>query len=275
MQRRVHFVFLTVAFCALAQSPGPPDNLLSNTGEPMKVKFVCDEAELSSAGMSCSDEDPCLVYLELSGVSGAGKKLSLAGNLHGPSATLFSILLTSDDGGTTWKEPVARIPGAALDQTQFIDLLHGWAAGETQVPLARDPFFLITADGGASWRREPVKEEGGAGAVQRFWFDSADHGELIVDAGRTAQGGRYALYESRAKGDTWSLLSKTTQLPHLRRAPATEELDYRIVADSTIRADVIERREGTNWTRVASFLIQVASCGSPHLAPPEPAGDAK
>jgi len=225
MQTRIQFVFLTVAFCALAQNP--TDAGLLNTGEPMKVKFACSEEELASAGMSCSDEDPCPVYLELSSVSAAGRKLSVAGNLHGPSATFFSVLLTSDDNGATWKEPAARIPGAALDQAQFIDLVHGWAAGETQVPLARDPFFLITSDGGASWRREPITEDGGAGAVQRFWFDSVDHGELIVDGGRTAQGGRYALYESHTKGESWTILSKTTQIPRLRHAPLPDWYRWR------------------------------------------------
>src|SRR5580658_4319849 len=112
MQRRIHLVFLAAAFCAVAQNPGPTDTALLNTGEPMKVAFACNEEELSSAGMSCSDEDPCPVYLELSSVSGAGKKLSLAGNLHGPSATLSSVLLTSDDYGVTWKESAARIAGA-------------------------------------------------------------------------------------------------------------------------------------------------------------------
>jgi len=275
MQRRIHFVFPTVVFCALAQTQIATDAALLNTGEPMKLTFACGEEELASAGMSCSDDDPCPVYLELSGVSAAGRKLSLAGNLHGPSATLFSVLLTSDDNGATWKEPAARIPGAALDQTQFIDLLHGWAAGETQVPLARDPFFLITADGGASWRREPIMEEGGAGAVQRFWFDSVDHGELIVDGGRTAQGGRFAVYESHTKGDNWSILSKTSQIPRLRRAPSVDDVDYRIATDGPSRASVVEKREGEKWSAVASFLIQVASCGSPHVATLEPAGDGK
>ncbi len=274
MQPRIHFVFLTVAFCALAQNPSPTDDALLNTGEPMKLKFACGEEELSAAGMSCSDDDPCPVYLELSGVSAAGKKLSLAGNLHGPSATLFSVLLTSEDNGITWKEPAARIPGAALDQAQFIDPLHGWAAGETQVPLARDPFFLLTSDGGASWRREPITEEGGAGAVQRFWFDSVDHGELIVDAGRTAQGGRYAMYESHTKGESWNILSKTAQMPRLRHAPSLDDVDYRIGTDGAIRASVVEKRDGEKWNRIASFFIQVANCGSPHVVP-EPAGDGK
>lgn len=307
VHRRIHSVFLATVFCALAQNSGvtggatgaaggaavapggatgaagvtgragmagqataPIDNTLSNLGEPMKVRFTCGEEELAAAGMSCSDDDPCPVYLELSGVSAVGKKLSLAGNLHGPSATLDSVLLTSDDAGANWKEPVSRIPGAALDQVQLSGALHGWAAGETQYPLARDPFFLITVDGGISWRRESVTEEGGAGAVQRFWFDAIDHGELIVDAGRTAQGGRYVMYESRTGGDSWTIVSKTAQMPRLRRAPAVDDVDYRIATDSRSHAYVVEKREGERWNRLASFLVQVASCGSPKIAPPPP-----
>jgi hypothetical protein len=290
---------LAAAFCALAQdgtdlsssavtskSPAPaesPEAVLSNTGQPMKVNFTCGEEDLAAAGMSCSDEDPCPIYLELSSVSAAGKKLSLAGNLHGPSTTLYSILLASDDGGATWQEPAGRIQGAALDQVQMFDALHGWAAGEEQVPLARDPFFLVT-DNGRGWRRKPLTEEGGPGAVQRFWFDSADHGQLIIDAGRTAQGGRYALYETHTAGDSWNILSKTVQIPRIARAPSVENVDYRIGADNRTHSFNVEKREGENWTRLSSFLVQVASCGSPHAepahepeaaAPPEPPIDAK
>ena len=258
---RIHSVFVGVVFCAAAQ-------------EPVKVPFSCAVEDLAVAGMSCSDEDPCPVYLELSGVAATGKKISLAGNLHGPSATLFSVLLASDDGGANWKEPAARIAGAALDQVQFPDATHGWAAGETQVPLARDPFFLITSDGGASWREKLIAEEGGVGAVQRFWFDTAEHGEVIIDAGRTAEGGRYSLYESRNGGDSWNVESHAAQMPRLRRAPAIEDVEYRIGTDSRSHAFTLEKREGEKWTRLASFAIQVASCGSPH-AIPTPENDVK
>lgn len=238
----------------------------------MKMKFACAEEDLAAAGMSCADNDLCPVYLELSSVSASGRKLSLAGNLHGASATLYSVLLASDDSGVTWREAAARLPGAALDQVQLLDALHGWAAGETQVPLARDPFFLITSDGGASWRQKPLSEDGGPGAVQRFWFDSADHGELVVDGGRTEPGGRYLLYESRTGGENWTIRSKTAQMPRLSRAPSVDDVDYRIGTDSKTRAYVVEKRQGESWNRVASFLVQVASCGSPPVVPvPEPA----
>jgi hypothetical protein len=258
---RIHSVFLLMVLCAPAQ-------------EPTKVPFSCSVEDLAAAGMSCSDQYPCPIYLELSGISGLGKTLALAGNLHGPSATLYSVLLLSDDGGATWKEPAAQIAGAALDQVQLFDAQRGWAAGETQVPLARDPFFLITSDGGISWRQRPIAEEGGVGAVQRFWFDTADHGEVIIDAGRMAQGGRYVLYESHNGGETWSVESHTAQIPRLRRAATVEDVDYRLGTDSRTHAVTIEKREGEKWNRIASFLIQVANCGTP-APPPVPEDDVK
>jgi photosystem II stability/assembly factor-like uncharacterized protein len=248
---RILSAFLLAVLCAQAQE---------------KIAFSCNEEDLAAAGMSCSDQYPCPVYLELSSISASGKKLALVGNLHGASATLYSVLLLSDDGGANWKEPTARVSGAALDQVQLFDATHGWTAGETQVPLARDPFFLITSDGGASWKQKPVTEDGGVGAIQRFWFDTPSHGEVIVDAGRTAQGGRYMLYESHTGADNWNIVSHTTQVPRLRHAPALEDADYRLGTDSKSHTFTIEKRDGEKWNRVASFLIQVASCGTP--APP-------
>src|ERR1700760_1079401 len=83
--------------------------------EPVRIAYACAEEDLQWAGMSCSEDDPCPVYLELSSVVPDGRKIFAAGNLHSTSATLSSILLTSEDGGATWKEPAARIRGAAID----------------------------------------------------------------------------------------------------------------------------------------------------------------
>ena len=272
--RRFYTVFPAIAACVFAQDAVAPVSILSNRGEPMKVAFVCAQEDLAASGMSCSDDDPCPIYLELSGVSAKGAKLSLAGNVHGGATTLDSVLLLSDDGGATWKEPAARVPAAALDQVELFDATHGWAAGEIQVPLTRDPFFLITADGGLSWHRKSLTEDGTAGAVQKFWFDSVNHGQLIVDAGR------YTMYESTTGGESWNIVSKTAQPPRLKGAPPVEDVDYRIGTDNARRAYVVEKREGERWTRVASFLVQVASCGARPITPEppspgEPGTDAK
>jgi hypothetical protein len=260
MYRTIQILFLAGALWA--QTPG---------NAPVKIPFGCAEKELVAAGMTCSDDNPCPVYVELSSVSGFGKKLLVTGNLHGPSATIGSVLLLSDDDGATWKEPSPRITGSALEQSQWLDAQHGWAAGEVQVPLSRDPFFLITSDGGATWRQKDVAEDGIPGEIMRFWFDTPEHGELIVDGGRSAEGGQYQMYESRTGGDTWTVVSKTSDAPKLRRTPGLIDPDYRLSADSRTKTYVLEKRNGGQWSRIASFEIQVASCGAP--AEPEP--DAK
>jgi hypothetical protein len=243
--RTIYIAFLAVTLNAIAG------------GEAVKLPFACSEEALSAAGMACSDEDPCPIYLELSSISASGRTLALAGNLHGRSTTLYSVLLESSDNGATWKEPAERIAGAALDQVQLIDSLHGWAAGETQVPLARDPFILISTDGGASWKKKLVAEEETVGAVQRFWFDSTDHGELIAEARRT-----YTLYSSDNGGDSWNVVSKKPEIPRLLHAPSGGDPDYRIGTDSRSHTYIIEKRDGQRWIPLASFVIQVANCGS-------------
>jgi hypothetical protein len=230
---------------------------------PLKIPYTCSEKDLAAAGMTCSDDNPCPVFVELSSVSAIGKKLLVTGNLHGASATIGSVLLVSDDDGATWKEPSPRIAGSALEQSQWLDAQHGWAAGEVQVPLSRDPFLLITSDGGATWHQKEIAEDGIPGEIMRFWFDTPEHGELIVDGGRSAEGGRYQMYESRTGGDTWSVVSKTSDVPKLRRTPGLIDPDYRITADSRTRTYMVEKRNGGDWSAVTSFEIQVASCGTP------------
>jgi hypothetical protein len=265
MYRTIQIFFLAGALWA--QTPG---------NAPVKIPYACSEKDLAAAGMICSDENPCPVYVELSSASGAGKKLLVTGNLHGASATIASVLLVSDDDGATWKEPSPRIAGSALEQSQWLDAQHGWAAGEVQAPLSRDPFLLITSDGGATWRQKDIADDSIPGEVMRFWFDSPEHGELIVDGGRSAEGGRYQMYESHSGGDTWNVVSKTSDVPTLRRTPGLIDPNYRIGADSRTKTYVLEKRNGDDWSRVTSFEIQVASCGTPAEPPaPEPEPDAK
>jgi hypothetical protein len=228
----------------------------------MQLSYTCPEEDLQFAGMSCTDDEPCPIYLELSSVVSDGRKIVAAGNLHSNSATLGSVLLLSGDSGATWKEPAARIRGSALDQVQFYNPQTGWAAGETQYPLPRDPFFFLTTDGGVSWRQHSMnEEEGSAGAVQRFWFDSTQHGEAIVDAGKTSASGRYLTYESETGGESWTLTGKRDQLPKLLHAPPPlENSDWRLSPSKDGKAFRIEQRADGQWRPVASFLIEVANC---------------
>src|SRR5581483_3576454 len=133
--------------------------VIENTGKPIAIPFQCDAQQLDEAGLSCTPDDPCKVFLELSGIETVGAKIFLTGNLHTPTTTLSSVFLESADNGRTWTEPYDRMPLTALEGVQFIDFERGWAAGETVQGVPRNPFFLVTTDGGRTWRRQPVFED--------------------------------------------------------------------------------------------------------------------
>src|SRR3954467_13795215 len=85
-------------------TPQPAVTMIENTGKPMVLPFQCTAEDTQWAGLQCSDEEPCPIYLELTAVESAGDRILVAGNVHSTSVTLFSVLLSSDDAGHTWRE---------------------------------------------------------------------------------------------------------------------------------------------------------------------------
>jgi len=231
---------------------------LRNTGEPMTVPFQCTDEDIAQAGLSCTEEAPCPVYAELTAVAALGSKIFISGNLHSDSITMYSLLLESDDGGETWTEPFARIRGASFDFVQFPDFEHGWVSGEMLQPLARDPFFLITSDGAKTWRRRPIFDDGTAGSVQSFWFDSPTTGSMVIDKGSGTA--RYQLYESPTSGDTWSIRESSPKPIRIKSAPPSGTGAWRLRTDAKSHAFHLEKAAGEAWKTVASFLVAAPSC---------------
>jgi hypothetical protein len=251
--RRTLVTLLLAASVALAA-----DAPLENTGAPMRVRYDCGEKELREAGLSCSDDEPCRVYLELSGVESSASRVFLSGNLHTTSTTLASILLVTEDGGRTWREAWKRIPFTALEEIQFIDFEHGWIAGENVQTVARDPFLLTTDDGGKTWRSQPLFEQGQPGAIQRFWFESAKAGMVLVDSGL---GNRYALYRTMSGGASWELVEASrdpVRFPGGRAKETTEA--WRLRPDARTASWQVEQNRDDVWQRVAAFATEVTVC---------------
>jgi hypothetical protein len=253
-----------------AAAPKPPDlSLLTNNGEPIRVPFQCSMDDMEWAGMSCSEQEPCPVYLELAALESVGNRIFVAGNIHSNAVTMYSVLLTSDDAGKTWREPYDRLRGAELDHIQFIDYETGWVSGQVLVPFAQDPFMLITSDSGKTWRKRPVFGENRAGTIAQFWFSSRTSGTLLIDRSQSGDDSRYELYESMTGGESWMLREtndKQIKLKHVF-VPNT---DWRIRADGASKSFRIERRQGEKWTTLASFLVPIAACKPPEekAAPP-------
>jgi photosystem II stability/assembly factor-like uncharacterized protein len=233
---------------------------MENTGKPMRVAFQCTEDDVQWAGMECSEEQPCRLYLELSAVESVGNRIFLAGNLHSAATTLYSILLASDDAGKTWREAFQRLRGCGLDHIQFVDFETGWVSGESLVPLPADPFLLITSDGGKTWRQNPIFSESRPGAIQQFWFSSKANGSMVIDRGASDQSGRYELYNSPNGGESWTVKEASDKPLKLRRTGAPNT-DWRIAPDRATQSFRIERRvQGEKWTTLASFSIPIGVC---------------
>lgn len=229
-----------------------------NTGKPMNVLFECSEADTQAAGLSCSEDEPCPVYLELANIEAVGNKLFLPGNLHTPTTTLSSILLATEDNGKTWTEPHPRIRFSGLDQIQFIDFQNGWISGANLQSAPRDPFMLLTSDGGKTWRVRPIYDDSRVAIIERFWFDSPQEGTMLVDA--RLESNRHELYETRAGGESWTLKQASAAPIRLTRARGPGASGWRIRADGPTSSYAIEKSEAGRWQKIASFLVHIGSC---------------
>jgi photosystem II stability/assembly factor-like uncharacterized protein len=245
---------LLLAFvnCSVAQAP------IENTGKPMRVPLECTEADSAAVGLSCSEEEPCPVYLELANLEAAGDKLFLTGNLHTHTLTLFSILLATEDAGRTWTEPQPRIRASGLDQIQFFDFQNGWISGANLQGAPRDPFFLITTDGGKTWHQKPVFEESRVASIERFWFESRENGTMLVDA--RLDNNHHELYETRTGGESWAMRQESVDSIHFPKTTEAGTTGWRLRADAQSHSYVIEKSQGERWQRTASFLVDAGAC---------------
>jgi hypothetical protein len=247
-----------VVVCAIeAQEPAPT-----------RVPVECGQDDLRALQLTCPAAHPCPVYLELNGIESAGSHIYITGNLHADDATLFSILFASDDSGATWREPHERIRGAGLDLVQFIDFETGWASGESLGAIPRDPFLLVTRDGGKTWSNRPVFAESRAGTIDFFHFNSKTQGKLWIGRPLSGEpGSRYEAYETQDGGESWVLLTAGDKpFPQSSRpAPAG---DYRLRTDRATGAYRVERRAPAGWETVASFPVKAGECREPDLPPP-------
>jgi len=221
------------------------------------IAYDCPPKDIELFGLNCSDEEPCAVMLELTSAEAAGNRVLLTGNLHTRNTTLFSLLLASDDAGLNWTEPAPRMRNAALEQIEFWDAQTGWISGESIDPLARNPFLMLTMDGGHTWRQKLLLEDEKFGTIAQFHFDSKTNGELVLDTGQ-GKTVRQELYASMTGGENWEL--KEVSNKPLRLKSTRPPSGWRVRADAPHGAYLLERGAGRNWEMVASFPIHVADC---------------
>jgi hypothetical protein len=249
---RVVWLLAVALASGRAQTPTP----LENNGKPMQIPMVCSTEDLQTLGLVCSEDDPCPVYVELNAVESVGTHLFIAGNIHTPTATLTSLLLSSSDGAKTWTEPHRRIRFSSLEQIQFIDFANGWISGALSQTLPRDPFFLVTTDGGKTWRERPLFEDTHPGSIESFWFESGKSGTLLL----TPDGGKFEMYETMTGGENWTLKQVASKPLTLPQARAAAENGWRLRPNAKTHSYDVEMKEANGWQRISSFLVEIGTC---------------
>lgn len=251
-------VWVALLFLQAAQPPAAP----------AIAPPVCGDAEIAEFGLECSERGACNVYLDLAAVEFSGGRVFLSGNFHTGAATLWSLLLVSEDDGRTWSEPHPRLRGATLDEIQFVDSETGWVAGHLTGALPRDPFLLKTTDGGKTWRRIPVLEESSYGAIDSFRFDSHAQGVLFLQRrGEPRQ--RYQKWETMTGGESW-MLREAGPKPFPPLKPRSS--GWRIRTDIRTRQYLLERNTGKGYAAVARFPVRFGECRpAPEPLEPPPA----
>jgi hypothetical protein len=242
-------------------TPAPPP-VLENRGKPIVVPYACSADDMQWAGLGCTEDEPCAIFLELSAAEAAGGRILVAGNLHSEAVTLYSILLASDDNGHTWTEAAERLRGAALDRIEFLDGVTGWISGAQLFPIPQNPFLLVTTDGGKTWTERPVLNESAEdrfGVVQQFSFADKDTGSLILDRAQSGAAQRYALFESRTGGESWNILEESAKPLRLKH-PAPPASQWRVRADAATHSYQVEHRQGERWMSIAAFAVKIDPC---------------
>ncbi len=223
----------------------------------MHVDYTCPPEDIESFGLTCSEDQPCPIFFEVSAVDSFGSRVFVAGDIHTGTTTLFGVLLTTDDGGASWSEAIPRVRSAAFEQFQIIDT-HGWLSGQHVEPLPKDPFFMITADGGKSWRQRPLFEESRFGSIVHFGFESPERGELIFDDS-VGKATNQELYGTTSGGENWELKQKSTK-PLPLAAATRPNASWKITAASGSPTYLIERIVNGQKETVARFLIHIGDC---------------
>ena len=64
-----------------APVPRPPP-AYNYSSQPIVLQATCADAELNDFGLTCSEDEPCPLYVELASIEAAGAKVFIAGNFH-------------------------------------------------------------------------------------------------------------------------------------------------------------------------------------------------
>jgi len=245
------------------------------TGTPLVLPVDCADEDATGFSATCPTGQPCEIGIELSAVTSVRERVFLAGEFHNGTQSLASFLLLSEDGGQSWDEVHERMPGVVLNRLYFHDETTGWATGHALTFPPKDPFFMLTTDGGKHWRRRDIYPTPEIGVIQEFWFNDDKSGGLLIDRVQGAEAGRrFERYETMTGAASWMIREVSATPIRVRNViPADPDPNWRLRNDSDRGAWQVEQHQPGGWAAVAEFSSTVATCQPQTMlaAEPEPA----
>jgi photosystem II stability/assembly factor-like uncharacterized protein len=220
------------------------------------VDYTCPAEDIESFGLTCSEDQPCPIFFEVSAVESFGPHIFVAGDIHTGTTTLYGVLLSTDDGGASWNESISRLRSTTFEQFQII-ADHGWLSGQRLEPLPKDPFFMITTDSGKSWRQRSLFEETRFGSITQFWFETPTAGELIFDDS-VGKAIHHELHGTMTGGETWEV--KQTSTKALTLKPHAKDTAWTVSAPPGSKTYLIEHNVNGKKEAISRFLIHIGDC---------------
>jgi len=263
---RLFTLFLSLGISAATlpgqAEPAPEATRLTFKGEPLVLPLECWEEDLLRAGLVCNDVTPCSLVMKLVAIGELGSTVFVMGNVHADAGTVSSVILSSDDGGKVWTEPLGRIPGGSLEVFRAVEE-HGWIGGQQwDADSSPIPFILSTRNGGKRWTdRYLWKEDDRNGMVLEFDFENLRHGFLIIERMNTDVD-PFELYETMTGGSSWNIRGMTSEEPTIPFDPVQAEDMWRLRSEASSGAYWVEKREGDDWKPIASFAPKVGTCNN-------------
>jgi hypothetical protein len=68
------------------------------------------------------------------------------------------------------------------------------------------------------------------------------------------------LYETRTGGESWAIRQTSADPIRLPKEKQVSASGWRVRTDAATHSYVIEKSENNRWQKVASFLVNIASC---------------
>lgn len=236
---------------------------LTFRGEPLVLPLECREDHLLRAGLVCNDVTPCILILELVAIGSLGDRIFIMGNVHSSAGTVSSVLLASDDGGTTWSEPTKRISGGSLEIFRSVGSERGWISGQQwEADTSPIPFLLTTRNGGERWSRYDVWERDDRnGIILELDFDTETHGFLVIERANTDVD-PFELYETMTAASSWSIRELASDEPEIPFDPAEVPDLRRLRGDAANGVYWVEQKQGEAWKPLAAFAPHVGTCNN-------------